>query len=277
MLEALIRTVAGRRGFRWGMGPRTRVREVAALTMVYRSPVILRKWVAHYGELLGRQNLYIISHGACDEHAGIVEGCNYMVVPRDFSEEVARLKAMLLTRISTALLGIYQGVVVGDVDEMIVLDPAAGGGLRSYVLDLPEDAVVAPIGFHIVPEDAYFQSGRRATIEAPMLRQVNRVVFDAEFCKPGVLRRPVAFSLGQHGLMGDRFDVDPNLALFHLKFLALNEVADYEALAREVVAELGPDKPERQLLWSKGFDGLRERARSVRRGRARRPRAARRS
>ena len=260
MLESFTRMIGGRRGLRGGIAPKSRVPEVAALTMVHRSPVILRKWVDHYGKLLGQHNLFIISHGVCDQHAEVVAGCNYMVVPRDFSEDVARLKAIVLTRVSTALLSIYQGVVVGDADEMIVLDPAAGPNLRDYVLDIPDDRVLAPIGFHIIPEDAYYDGHRRATIEAPLLSQVNRVVFDAEFCKPSILRRPVEFWLGQHGLIGDRFDVDSNLALFHLKFLALNEVADYEELAGEVLAELGPGKPPRQELWSKGFEGLRERA-----------------
>jgi hypothetical protein len=258
MLDGLLARIAGRGAYRWGLGPRARVPEVAALTMVYRSPVILRKWVAHYGEQFGRHNLFVVSHGPCEEHAEIVVGCNYVVVPRDFSEDVARLKAMLLTRMSTVLLGIYSAVVVGDVDEMIVLDPRAGRSLRDHVLALPETAVVAPLGFHIMPDDDYF-GGDGVSLAAPLLSQVNRVVFDAEFCKPSVLRRPAAFSLGQHGLMGDRFGVDESLALFHLKFLALNDVAAYDALAREVIDALGP-QPERQTLWAQGFAGLRERA-----------------
>ena len=147
MLKRLARRFNEMRPVRYDRTPSTipgtsarlpKVREVAAVTMVYRSPIILRKWVAHYGSLLGRRNLFVISHGECDEHTDIVDGCNYIVVPREFHYQVNGMKAALLSDYSNALLAIYDAVICGDADEIIVLDPNIVGSLREYVLDLPQ-------------------------------------------------------------------------------------------------------------------------------------------
>jgi hypothetical protein len=234
---------------------------VAALTMVYRSPLLLQKWVDHYGSALGRENLFIISHGPCPEHEGIVAGCNYVVVPRAFSDEIDATKAALLSGFAKSLLCVYAAVVCGDTDELIVVDPVKGVGLRDYVLGLPPDSVVAPIGFNIIPSDAYYaDNAARADLNAPLLRQVNRAMFAPLFCKPSVMKRPVTLSTGQHGVIGDRFTMDAGLVLFHLKYLALNPVGYYDDLADEVGAQA--QGRTRQALWSSGFEGLRGRAAS---------------
>ena len=36
---------------------------VAAVTMVRDDAFFLRAWLAHYGEMFGRQNCYVINHG----------------------------------------------------------------------------------------------------------------------------------------------------------------------------------------------------------------------
>ena len=235
MLRRLARRLARRfdewRPVRYDRKPSTlpgtsfripKVRQVAAVTMVYRSPIILRKWVSHYGSLLGRRNLFIISHGECDEHRDVVEDCNYIVVPREFHYHINGMKASLLSAHSNALLTIYEAVICGDADELIVLDPQVEGNLRDYVLELPQDSVVAPIGFNLMPTEDYYDTAERVSLDSAILRQENRAVFAWEFCKPSVVKRPILFSTGQHGLIGSDFSVDESLVLFHLKFLALN-------------------------------------------------------
>jgi hypothetical protein len=155
-------------------------------------------------------------------------------------------------------LCIYEVVVCGDTDELIVIDPAVRVSFREYVLDLPQDAAVAPLGFDLVPPVEYFDRPDRVTVDVPLLRQVNRAVFMFDFCKPSIFKRPVRLSTGQHGLLDGKFSVDPNLALFHLKFLAINQASDYDLLAEEVRSEWQAKGRIRSKTWGEGFAGLRE-------------------
>ncbi len=242
----------------------SRVREVAALTMVYESPALLAKWVQHYGDLFGRENLFIVSHGPSPAHEEVAAGCNYLVVPRETIVDIGSVKAALLSNMSAGLLAIYDAVICGDVDELVVLDPNAHpGSLKEYVLSLPGDAAVAPLGFDIVPDEAYFDEGGRATIARPLLRQVNRLVFDWEFCKPSVLKSPKTLSIGQHGLIGSRFALDENLVLIHLKFLALNPPDFYRRVSDEVAAAAAADRKVGNEFWAAGLGRLKEYAASM--------------
>jgi hypothetical protein len=43
----------------------------------------LQRWVDYYGKHLGRENLYILSHGGDPEHKRIAKGANVIYLPYD--------------------------------------------------------------------------------------------------------------------------------------------------------------------------------------------------
>ena len=77
-------------------------------------------------------------------------------------------------------------------------------------------------------------------------------------CKPSIVKRPIRFSTGQHGLIGSDFSVDENLVLFHLKFLALNSDSEYEDLSEEVKEKQRETGGKGHEMWAAGAGGLRE-------------------
>lgn len=233
---------------------------VAATTMVFRSPALLGKWIDHYGAQLGRANLFIIAHGPCADHAAIAEGCNLITIPRRFDARIDVDKAAILSHQCALLLSAYDGVICGDVDELVAVDPALGLGLADYVAALPKDAIVAPVGLNVMPHSRYFERPPpRVDLAAPLLAQCNRMSLASHFSKPAVLKAPARFAAGQHTLGEGTFTLDDNLALFHLKYLALNDATYYRDLAQEVrAAAKATGRPVRQRLWARGAEGLKE-------------------
>ena len=60
--------------------------KICAITMVYRDYWALSQWYAHYGRLVGFDNLYVVAHGADPEIAQICPRASVITVPRDSLE-----------------------------------------------------------------------------------------------------------------------------------------------------------------------------------------------
>ncbi len=211
---------------------------VAALTMVYRSPVLLAKWVAHYGRELGRAHLTVVSHGPDADHATIAAGCNLLTVPRAFTDTFSQDKSAFLSAMAAALLRVYRAVVVTDVDELVLADPALAPGLAARILDGAGSGVaaLAPPAWNLMPDPAAMT--RPLDWSRPLLGQVNRMVPTFVFTKPQVLYRPARLTAGGHGLSGADFAIDPGLVMLHLRYAdRVIWSAHYEAL-REELAEV---------------------------------------
>ena len=234
-------------------------RRVAALTMSYRSPPLLAKWVDHYGGMLGRENTFVISHGRDDRQEAVAGGSNYISLPRrEFDARIAVKKANILRDFCSFLLNTYSAVICGDVDELVIAHPDLETSLEDYIHTLPADAIVAPVGLNIMPRSSYFDLERPADIASPLLRQCNRVSLASNFCKPAVVKRTPRFAPGNHWLLKDTFTLDTNLVLIHTKFLALNGASFYESMACNVQEHAEKTGILRHRLWVQGLDGLRK-------------------
>lgn len=167
-------------------------------------------------------------------------------------------KAEILSDLCATLLTIFDAVICGDVDELIVIDPTLNQDLIGYIETLPKDKVVAPVGFNVMPQSDYYERPYpRVDLDRPLLGQCNRLSLASNFSKPSILKTRARFAAGQHWLDAGDFVLDPNLALFHLKYLALNNDDYYRNLAEEV-AEFSEKtgKPVRHKLWIRGRAGL---------------------
>ena len=99
----------------------------AALTMVRDDAFFLKAWLAHYGTLLGRENCYIVNHGRGGMVAELAQGCNVIGLPGDPHRNFDIKRWRLLNGIVQGLRNYYRHVIVGDVDELVVLTEGSGG------------------------------------------------------------------------------------------------------------------------------------------------------
>ena len=232
--------------------------DIAAVTMVFNSPAILAKWISHYGSILGQENLFVISHGDDKPHKEIAKYCNHITLPRRFDSDFDFDKAAILSDFCATLLSTYNAVICGDVDELIVVDPAIDQDLVGYIDALPQNSIVAPVGINVMPRSSYYERPYpRVDLGQPLLSQCNRMSLAPNFCKPSIFKARGRFAPGQHWLAQGEFTLDPALALFHLKYLALNDDDYYRSLAEEI-SEFAEKtgKPIRHKLWVQGQGGL---------------------
>ena len=119
---------------------------LAVVTMVRDDAFFLDIWLRHYGGLVGRENLYIVNHGRGDGVARQAAGCNIIGIPGDPPPNFDMKRWRLLNNLVGGLRGYYDWVIVGDVDELVVVDPADGQSLTDFLAALPQRRVLSPLG-----------------------------------------------------------------------------------------------------------------------------------
>ena len=182
--------------------------------MVKDDFVFLRKWVDYYGGLFGRDALHVVSHGGDPRIDRIARGCSVIRIPGDFDAAFDVKRWRLLSQISTGLLGYYNWVICGDVDEYVVADPATGVSLSAYLDRQRTGTVLTPVGIEIVHRAEEEPGGIGTAILGP--RRFGR--FSTRYCKPCITSVPVRFSRGGHFADHPVLTVAPDLVLFHMKY-----------------------------------------------------------
>ena len=190
-----------------------------AITMAYQDYFFLERWVRHYGAQFGRQHLYILSHGGDAEHARIGAGCNIITLPRDPTMfRLDRRRWAFISQFASGMLRYYNWLFVGDVDEVVVVDPDIAPDLITYMRryegrDVPKS--LCPFAIELIhnPEVETDPITDDATILSR--RRVFRA--NANYAKPCVMRRDVAFTIGGHANNHLPRVLDPHLYLIHLR------------------------------------------------------------
>ena len=193
--------------------------KVAAVTMAWNSPVLLKKWVEHNAAAYGRENLFVISHGNDPAQAAAAEGTNYITLPREFNAEFDAIRWRFLSNYASGLLEYYKVVQVNDVDELIVLDPEVGTDRKEYLLSLADQGHFAPVGYDVLPLNGDQNTLTGLDWSKPLSEQAPYAVLRARFCKPCIITAPVEMMPGGHSLKHTKFKVDSALMLAHLKLL----------------------------------------------------------
>ena len=192
-----------------------------AMTMAYQDHAFLQRWVDYYGKQFGRQHLYVMSHGGDPEHARIAEGTNLIRLPRDptlFRMDRRRWDAK--SRFASAMLRYYNWFIVGDVDEIVIVDPAVAPDLTTYLTryDDPKTAPksVCPFGIELVHNPEVEPQALSPDATVLSRRRVFRA--NANYSKPCVIRSETSFSIGGHANSHQPRYLDPHLYLLHLRF-----------------------------------------------------------
>lgn len=206
-----------------------------ALTMVKDDYFFLQKWVAHYGAAFGRDALYVVSHGGDPEVDRITEGCNVIRIPGGFDKNFDARRWRMLSNFTNGLRSYYDFVVVGDVDEYLVVDPKLGLSLADFLSRRKAKTVITPIGIEIVHRADVEPGGIEDGILGP--RRYGR--YSSFYSKPCIVSRQVRLSRGGHYTDVDELKVFRNLYLFHMKYcdraMTVETMRRRSALADETV------------------------------------------
>ena len=185
-----------------------------ALTTLRNDRLFLPRWVAHYGAALGgREHLYVILDGhdqPLPEGLGPVNILRlpHLPAPRATAD---RRRARIMSDIARGLMRIYDMAIVTDVDEFLILDPAADSDLVAYLAAgrwATSSALGLDVGQHMELEEPLDPT-------RPFLEQRGHAHVSARYTKPVVARRPVTWGSGMHRVKGRNFRIDPNLYLLH--------------------------------------------------------------
>ena len=187
---------------------------VAALTMVRDDAFFLKAWLRHYGEQLGRENCYIVNHGRGEEVAELAQGCNVIGIPGDPHKNFDMKRWRMLNNFVMGLRCYYNHVIVGDVDELVVLDPAQGLGLRDWLETVPSNRVLTPLGLEVIHRIDVEPDAIQTSILGPR-RHVRPA---PHYSKPCVVSTGTKIARGGHFTQYGKLHAPDFLYLFHLKF-----------------------------------------------------------
>jgi hypothetical protein len=193
---------------------------LGVLTMVYQDYDLLENWVRYYEKQVGREHLYILSHGNDPRHLEICEGANVIHLPRDPSMlQFDRRRWFLINQFTNGFLRYYNWMISGDVDELIVLDPEQGDRLVEYLerLSVPgAPRSISPFGIEIVHNPEYEHDVLDGTGHILEKRRLFRL--NSNYAKPCIVRSDVGFTNGGHANNHQPRHLDEHLYLIHLRF-----------------------------------------------------------
>lgn len=194
----------------------------AALTMVKDEDFFLRRWLAYYRQHLPDEHIYVLNHGGDEPVAEIARGVNVINLPYDATKRtVNQRRWQILSLFTSGLTQFYNWVICNDVDEFVVLDPDQGKDLVPYLMDRraskrpPQALIPFAIEMVHVPE----QEPEPLTENEPILGKRRIYRLNSNYAKPCITNVPLEFKAGGHGSTLKRFEIDPHLYNFHLRFI----------------------------------------------------------
>lgn len=215
----------------------------AALTMVRDDAFFLKAWLRHYGEQFGRQNCYVINHGYGAEVAELAQGCNVIGIPGEAHKNFDMKRWRMLNNFVMGLRSYYDHVIVGDVDELVVVDPASGMDLIGFLKAAPLKRVLTPLGLEVIhridqePEaiDGAILGPRRHVRPAP------------HYSKPCIVSTGTKIARGGHFTQYEKLHTPDDLYLLHLKFCDLAAYSDAMNRRNAVTADIGVSVKEASI------------------------------
>jgi hypothetical protein len=186
----------------------------AAITMVRDDPFFLAAWLRHYGAMLGRENCYVVNHGGGAGVAQQAEGCNVIAIPGTAHRNFDMKRWRLLNGLVSGLRMYYDHVIVGDVDELVVVDPAEGMTLLEWLKDQPLRRVLTPLGLEVI----HRVDIEREPITDKIIGPRRHVRLAPHYSKPCILSVGTKTARGGHFTESSKLFTPDPLYLLHLKF-----------------------------------------------------------
>ncbi|AXI46927.1 hypothetical protein C1J03_13385 [Sulfitobacter sp. SK012] len=215
----------------------------AAVTMVRDDAFFMRAWLRHYGNLLGRENCYVINHGRGEQVAELAQGCNVIGIPGDPHKNFDIKRWGLLNNLVGGLRRYYRHVIVGDVDELVVVDPDAGLNLREFLEEAAEGRVLTPLGLEVIHRVDLETDAIDETILGPR----SHVRPAPHYSKPCIVSTPTKLSRGGHFAQERKIYTPDVLYLMHLKFCDFDNYAEAMDRRNAITQEVGGDIKEASI------------------------------
>jgi hypothetical protein len=223
----------------------------AALTMVHEEEVYFRLWLRHYGAMLGRENLYVITHGGESAITKMAKGCRLVYLPRDVVDgnfDASRFE--VLNAYANFLLTQYDGLIAGDVDELVFVDPALGVSL----VDFAEQHRAAAPALRAFGFNVFERSGEPPLdLNQPILSQRRHVRCEQDYCKPLVVYSRPQWSVGYHAVRGQPY-LPTGLYLAHLHHVStgvLTSIAEQRAETLAFNPQIRSSRAFRASWWGR--------------------------
>lgn len=209
----------------------------AAVTMVRDDAFFLKAWLRHYGEMFGRENCYVINHGRGEIVDDLAAGCNIIGIPGDAHKNFDMKRWRLLNNVVAGLRSYYNHVVVGDVDELVIVDPDAGKTLLEFLETAPLRRVLTPVGLEVI---------HRVDIEPEQIKDQiigprRHVRLAPHYSKPGIIALGTKIARGGHFTQASKLFTPDELYLLHLKFCDFTAYTDVMDHRNAVTQSVGGD------------------------------------
>lgn len=213
---------------------------VFALTTVTDNSTFLPKWISHYSELVGAENLYIFDGGYGHAPADCKTDVNILRLPLRPSGPTHgyQKKSESISNFVGALLECYDYGVVTNVDEYLVLDPSAPDDFKSYIAKI-KTSTVSALGLDVARN---LKSEAPLTFDTSLLKQRHYAQISSSLTKPVIVKEPVTWSECMSKVRGKNFHVDPNLFLFRFKELDQDSAGIQAENSGENVADVSADR-----------------------------------
>lgn len=226
-------------------------KSVAVVTMVKDDLFFLRNWIRYYGGLFGRKNLYIVNHGHGAAVAAEAEGCNVLGVPEGEVRSFDKVRWRLLNGIVGGLLPYFAHVIVGDVDELVVVDPATGKDLREWLAEQSGGRVLTPVCLELIHDRAT----ETEAIDTSILGHRKFARTHSKYSKPCVLSTETRLSRGGHFASAETLNCPDPLYVFHLKYCDFGNYSDTMTARNRVTAGTDVGKSHIGRHWFEEFRG----------------------
>jgi Glycosyl transferase family 2 len=217
-----------------------------AITMVKDDYFFLERWVRYYGDLFGRDSLYVISHGGDPKVAEIAAGANVIAIPGVFNEKFDAVRWRLLGNLGNGLRGYYNFILIGDVDEFVVFDPKTGMTLAEFLGKRRGKSVITPIGLEVVHKPEL----EPETVDNRMLGPRRYVRFSSAYSKPCLFNQPVSLSRGGHFSKDPDLKLFRHLYLFHMRFVDENLYVGTLARRQAQVDTIDNSSADTMISWN---------------------------
>ena len=221
---------------------------VAALTFCRDEARMLPLWLRYYGDQLGTENLYVVDDNSVDGSTDDLP-CDVLRIPPVRGGKFESTRMGVLGGLGRALLAAYDVVVFTDVDEFVVPDPAAYGGLLEFLAAHPDLDAIGAMGLNVVHDVAHEAA---LDLERPILGQRRLAKFLPVMCKPSIKQVPAPWYAASHGLRAP-YAVHPELWMFHMKFADRDHLQDVADRRRALVEA---DGRSADTNWRLGGDDL---------------------
>ncbi len=190
------------------------MKKIAVITMARNDEFFLTRWIEYYGREIGETNLYIYLDGIDQPIPANAGKSNVIHCERVVEHVVAAEKRRLgfLSDMAAELLKTYDIIIGVDADEFLVVDPACGKSLQTYLSEIDINPCVSGLGMDI---GQHLDNEPTLDYNKLFLKQREYAYLSTRYTKPSVISKAVRWGSGFHRVKGHNFRIDPNLYLFH--------------------------------------------------------------